>query len=912
MKTFAPFSAVPLRPATRILITAVLCSGGLMATESQALPAGSWQYQWGDEFNGNSLDLRKWSYNYPWGSTHNHDAYMDPNNVILGDGTLTLRAERQASGGMPFTSGAISSGYNTFTVSHGYIEANIKLPSTPGSWPAFWGLYNGWPPEADIMEYPIDTAAGSGYSVDQYHTAFHYSNSSGGNSAGAGQVNPGSAGSLNTDYHTFGMEWREDDWVGFYFDGNLVSSFGDDTAIAQMQHMYLILNYAVGGWPGMPNLTEWPEGHYDDMKVDWVRVWQLGDAKDTSWSYSGTNQNVNWDSSSNWTNGVPNLGGIDASFDTVNASNQNIDWSGFRAASSLSFDGSTAYRLGSGTDRLILVGNQSASGTSTITMAPSTSSPQQVLTGLELHADLTVTNASAQPLSLSGPISGDGDVVVKGGGRVNLGSVSTYRGNTVVEDGTLALTGGAGLAGTPRIEIRQGTTLDVTGLVRTEFRVYEDQVLDTAAQSTVVGDVIVESGGAVEGQGLFQGSIFAYSGSTIRVGQAGLPVSISEVMVDDFSSGDLAPYTETRILDLGSSDNVSFSSSGGLLTVNSDRTDGAEQTVLLRSDIGLDIGQELRVDAKITSTNDRDLGIVVAATDMPTELTRSDYAMVFLRSSSTQVGSSGFDGTTELRLAQYFSDVDVDTLFIKRLDESTFELGYYIENDRTVMTTRTMSNTATGSAIGFYSDLRSDGTISGLDNLRIYDTLNPVLAGEQMTIDGSLTLHPDATLEIGIASVDAHDTLLVHGQATLNGTLDLVMADSMDLSIGDQMTLLDSEGGISGWFSEIRDIDLAPMDGLDVSLAILLSDDDVIARVTIDGDANLDNSVDLLDLSALASSFGSEGGWKNGDFNDDGNVDLLDLSILARQFGDSYQSAVPAPATATSLVLLGLLHHRRR
>ena len=40
-------------------------------------------------------------------------------------------------------------------MTYGYVEASMKMPSLPGSWPAFWMLENGWPPELDINEYPI-------------------------------------------------------------------------------------------------------------------------------------------------------------------------------------------------------------------------------------------------------------------------------------------------------------------------------------------------------------------------------------------------------------------------------------------------------------------------------------------------------------------------------------------------------------------------------------------------------------------------------------------------------------------------------------------------------------------------------------------------------------------------------------
>lgn len=69
------------------------------------------------------------------------------------------------------------------------------------------------------------------------------------------------------------------------------------------------------------------------------------------------------------------------------------------------------------------------------------------------------------------------------------------------------------------------------------------------------------------------------------------------------------------------------------------------------------------------------------------------------------------------------------------------------------------------------------------------------------------------------------------------------------------------------------------------------------------GDANLDGAVNLLDLSALASTFNKPGTWSQGDFNGDGTVDLLDLSLLAANFG-SASRPTPEPTTGALLALL--------
>ncbi|MEQ9453601.1 MAG: hypothetical protein RLN76_03265 [Phycisphaeraceae bacterium] len=69
------------------------------------------------------------------------------------------------------------------------------------------------------------------------------------------------------------------------------------------------------------------------------------------------------------------------------------------------------------------------------------------------------------------------------------------------------------------------------------------------------------------------------------------------------------------------------------------------------------------------------------------------------------------------------------------------------------------------------------------------------------------------------------------------------------------------------------------------------------------GDFNVDDRVDLVDLSILAGNFGSQGGWLEGDGNGDQIIDLVDLSILANNFGSGLQ--VPEPSCG--LVFCGLV-----
>ncbi len=498
----------------------------------QAAPSG-YELIFTDEFNGSSLDTLKWQDKYPWGRTHNHDAYSAPENVILGDGTVTLLAEREshANSSKPFTTGTISTGYNKFTFTGGYVEARVLLPDTPGSWPAFWGLYTGWPPEADIMEYPIDTAAGNGYSQSEYHTAFHYKNGSGGNSAGAGKVNPGGIGDLGGAYHTFGMEWIEDDWVGFYFNGNLVSQFGNDSAIAQMEHMYLILNYAVGGWPGTPNQTEWANGHSDEFKIDWVRVWQQREAKDTRYTDVQGDGFAEWNWESGWSLGSPSQGNQVGRLGTQASASQTMEWDGFETAGQIYFDGDTDYTLGDGNESLLFA-MSNGSGWSRIWNEAGTGS-HTFNSRVEFWSNLSITNLQ------SGDLTFNSDIISQA--RDGYGGVLALRGSSGAFDNSTVINGalhqqrlttiawganvvlGQGMFQTnnlysdAKLEILDGSTLTIRGLNAAG-------VAGEGGSDTSLGFLGAESDKLVldDGTIILRGSTTSFRGFTIGAGGATL------------------------------------------------------------------------------------------------------------------------------------------------------------------------------------------------------------------------------------------------------------------------------------------------------------------------------------------------------------------------------------------------------
>lgn len=91
----------------------------------------------------------------------------------------------------------------------------------------------------------------------------------------------------------------------------------------------------------------------------------------------------------------------------------------------------------------------------------------------------------------------------------------------------------------------------------------------------------------------------------------------------------------------------------------------------------------------------------------------------------------------------------------------------------------------------------------------------------------------------------------------------------------------------------------------------------IVAKSLTVGDADLDGDVDLSDLGALATCYGSTTGqnWVNGDFDWDGDVDLNDLGALATNYGagalqayaDFNAMIVPEPLGGGSFLSLGVV-----
>ncbi len=134
---------------------------------------------------------------------------------------------------------------------YGYYEWDAKVSGARGTWSALWLLPSDltWPPEIDVLETPRNGRYGPG----DLHVATHWGSPSGRHVAGVRVELPRLLGrpiDLVTDFHRHAVDWRPD----------YTTWFIDDQEVWQAptefhKSAFPIMNVAVGGWGGAPDLS---------------------------------------------------------------------------------------------------------------------------------------------------------------------------------------------------------------------------------------------------------------------------------------------------------------------------------------------------------------------------------------------------------------------------------------------------------------------------------------------------------------------------------------------------------------------------------------------------------------------------------------------------------------------------------
>ena len=105
--------------------------------------------------------------------------------------------------------------------------------------------------------------------------------------------------------------------------------------------------------------------------------------------------------------------------------------------------------------------------------------------------------------------------------------------------------------------------------------------------------------------------------------------------------------------------------------------------------------------------------------------------------------------------------------------------------------------------------LGGNGIIGG--NLVSSGVVSPGSSPGTLTVNGNYTQNANGTLRIEVAGLapSQHDVLVVNGQASIAGTVQLVRVGAFNLSVGDQITFLTASGGVSGTFGNVENDFLA-------------------------------------------------------------------------------------------------------
>ena len=231
---------------------------------------------WSDEFNGpaGSTDpnLQPDQGGGCGNNTLSTNTASPANGALDGQGNLAITARY---GGGRYTSAQLDT-YEHFAFEYGRIEARIEEPAGSGLCGQFWLLgvgpnysFNCWPQcgEVDVDE-EISPQPNQTYGI--LHGPAPNSNFQ---QASSGITGPDP---LSGHFHVYGIIWTPNS-ITWTLDGVpwrtlTPNSLVNGSTWAFSGHLFhIVLDLAVGGWPGPPSTSsEFPA----TMRVDWVRVYQ--------------------------------------------------------------------------------------------------------------------------------------------------------------------------------------------------------------------------------------------------------------------------------------------------------------------------------------------------------------------------------------------------------------------------------------------------------------------------------------------------------------------------------------------------------------------------------------------------------------------------------------------------------------
>lgn len=262
----------------------------------------SWELVWNDEFDGDTLDLSKWSYwendnpskngnyvdeNGNWVDEYGFSAkqYYLADNVKVENGNLVIEVKKEDNKTVKingidrkilYSSGAIHS-KDKYNVKYGKIEMRAIMPKGVGVWPAFWT----WPHDYAIKKIgdpaaleEIDIVEVYGDNMRKVTGTIHALKADSQYASFIGNDLKIKKNESLFNFNTYAVEWDEKE-IRWFFNGRNYKTVTMKEVAKQTDNTfklphYLILNVALTNRTGNDEDVEFPT----EMKVDYVRVYK--------------------------------------------------------------------------------------------------------------------------------------------------------------------------------------------------------------------------------------------------------------------------------------------------------------------------------------------------------------------------------------------------------------------------------------------------------------------------------------------------------------------------------------------------------------------------------------------------------------------------------------------------------------
>jgi outer membrane autotransporter protein len=393
---------------------------------------------------------------------------------------------------------------------------------------------------------------------------------------------------------------------------------------------------------------------------------------------------------------------------------------------------------------------------------------------------------------LGAQVSGTGEIEKFGSGTLTLTGTNSYSGGTFIEGGTVVAaatsalgTGAVSVSGpTSVLRISPGT------LEANFFTVSNGATLDNAGTL-----------GLPAGTGEPTALITVNGDGTITNEVTGSVNATGSIAIQGFTAAD--PVTVTNAGVISGTIAILFTDVDGTITnANTGTITGTSGTAIEATGGTVTLSNAGVIHGNVTLDNFPNTVTLFTGSRIVGNLNLGSptAASLILDGSGTQLLSQAVTGTVT-----NFNNLTKQGRGTWTIDEALTYTGATTVNagslivDGSIASAQTLVNA--GGLLGGHGSVGSVG--GSLVNSGI---VSPGDSPGTLTINGNYTQNAGGTLRIEVAGLtpSEHDLLAVNGHASLAGTLQLIGLGGFRLHVGDQVTFLTANGGVSGSFGTVQ------------------------------------------------------------------------------------------------------------